>query len=133
MATFATLPGDVLTAIASYVDTPHFVVAVASDADARVAVVVFFRDCSLLVLFRFILLGRCSWDSSPATPPEGYSNGAVGGDLCYISLAVLEGRAHERSCPSAAYGVVVYSQWLTLGLFDFLRFAVVASFLPDAR
>ena len=38
MATFATLPGDVLTAIASYVDTPHFVVAVASDADARVAV-----------------------------------------------------------------------------------------------
>ena len=38
MATFATLPGDLLTAIASYVDTPHFVVAVASDADARVAV-----------------------------------------------------------------------------------------------
>ena len=34
MATFATLPGDLLTAIASYVDTPHFVVAVASDADA---------------------------------------------------------------------------------------------------
>ena len=62
MATFATLPGDVLTAIASYVDTPHFVVAVASDADARVAVVVFFRDCSLLVLFGFLLPCRCSWD-----------------------------------------------------------------------
>ena len=146
-----------MTAIASYIDGPQIVVAVASDADARAALrrgvddaerarytvtireaeafllQVFFRDCSLLVLFRFILLGRCSWDSSPATPPEGYSNGAVGGDLCYISLAVLEGRAHERSCPSAAYGVVVYSQWLTLRLFDFLRFAVVASFLPDAR
>ena len=38
MATFATLPGDLLTAIASYVDTPHFVVAVAADADARAAV-----------------------------------------------------------------------------------------------
>ena len=38
MATFATLPGDLLTAIASYVDTPHFVVAVAADGDARAAV-----------------------------------------------------------------------------------------------
>ena len=37
MTTFATLPGDVLTAIASYVDGPHIVVAVASDADARAA------------------------------------------------------------------------------------------------
>ena len=35
MATFATLPGDLLTAIASYVDTPHFVVAVAADGDAH--------------------------------------------------------------------------------------------------
>ena len=38
MATFATLPGDLLTTIASYVDTPHFVVAVAADGDARAAV-----------------------------------------------------------------------------------------------
>ena len=38
MATFATLPGDLLTSIASYVDTPHFVVAVAADGDARAAV-----------------------------------------------------------------------------------------------
>ena len=38
MVTFATLPGDLLTAIASYVDGPQIVVAVASDADARVAV-----------------------------------------------------------------------------------------------
>jgi len=28
MTTFATLPGDLLTAIASYVDGPHIVVAV---------------------------------------------------------------------------------------------------------
>ena len=95
MTTFATLPGDVLTAIASYVDGPQIVVAVASDADARTAL-------------------------------------AVGGDLCCISLAVLEGRAHGRGCPSTAHAVVVYFQWLTLGLFDFLRFAVVASF-RDAR
>ena len=38
MATFATLPGDLLTAVASYVDTQHFVVAVAADGDARAAV-----------------------------------------------------------------------------------------------
>ena len=38
MAAFATLPGELLTAIASYVDTPHFVVAVAADGDARAAV-----------------------------------------------------------------------------------------------
>ena len=95
MATFATLPGDLLTAIASYVDGPQIVVAVASDADARTAL-------------------------------------AVGGDLCCISLAVLEGRAHGWGF-SAAHAAVVYFQWLTLGLFDFLRFAVVASFLPDAR
>ena len=38
MTTFASLPGDLLTAIASYVDTPHFVVAVAADGDARAAV-----------------------------------------------------------------------------------------------
>ena len=38
MATFATLPGELLTAIASYIDTPHVIVAVASDADARAAV-----------------------------------------------------------------------------------------------
>ena len=81
MATFATLPGDLLTAIASYVDGPQIVVAVASDADARVAVrrgvdaaeralrgytmgerVVFFW--SLLVSFCFLLLCRCSWDCS---------------------------------------------------------------------
>ncbi len=37
MATFATLPGDLLTAVASYVDGPQIVVAVASDADARSA------------------------------------------------------------------------------------------------
>ena len=37
MTNFATLPGDVLTAIASYVDGPQIVVAVASDADARAA------------------------------------------------------------------------------------------------
>ena len=37
MGTFATLPGDLLTAIASYVDGPQIVVAVASDADARTA------------------------------------------------------------------------------------------------
>ena len=37
MATFATLPGDLLTAIASYIDGPQIVVAVASDADARAA------------------------------------------------------------------------------------------------
>ena len=104
MTNFATLPGDVLTAIASL----------------------------LLVLFGFLLSCRCSWGCSPATPPEDYSNGAVGGDLCYISIAGLEGRAHGRGCSSAAYAVVVYFLWLTLGLFDFLRFAVVASF-RDAR
>ncbi|CAH0366793.1 unnamed protein product [Pelagomonas calceolata] len=37
MATFATLPGDLLTAIASYVDGPQIVVAVAADGDARAA------------------------------------------------------------------------------------------------
>ena len=37
MTTFATLPGDILTAVASYVDGPQIVVAVASDADARTA------------------------------------------------------------------------------------------------
>ena len=85
MATFATLPGDLLTAIASYVDTPHFVVAVASDADARVAVVAhrvgwvdlenepwcFFSEiarswfCSVLFCFvvahGIVVLCDCSW------------------------------------------------------------------------